>query len=76
DTGSGMNEETKKKIFDPFFTTKEVGKGTGLGMSIVWDILQKHNAKIGMTSQVGVGTEFVIQMPILEQLDNKRQNNN
>ncbi|NUM82248.1 GHKL domain-containing protein [bacterium] len=64
DTGSGMSEETKKKIFDPFFTTKEVGKGTGLGMAIVWDILQKHRAAIDVKSELGKGTTFCIGIPL------------
>lgn len=64
DNGIGMSPETQKKIFDPFFTTKEVGEGTGLGMSIVFKIIQKHNGNIGMTSKEGKGTEFVIHLPV------------
>ena len=65
DNGCGMDENTRQKIFDPFFTTKEVGKGTGLGMSISYSILKKMNAEISIQSEVGKGTEFTIILPIL-----------
>lgn len=64
DNGMGMSEEVKNHIFDPFFTTKEVGKGTGLGMSIVYSIIQDHNGKITLESEKGVGTTFKILLPI------------
>jgi len=64
DNGVGMNEQTKQKIFDPFFTTKDVGEGTGLGLSIVFGIIKKHNATIEITSELGIGTEFKISLPI------------
>jgi len=64
DNGVGMNEQTKQKIFDPFFTTKDVGEGTGLGLSIVFGIIKKHNAIIEITSELGIGTEFKISLPI------------
>ncbi len=64
DNGIGMSPDTQKKIFDPFFTTKDVGEGTGLGMSIVFKILQKHNGNLSMNSQLGEGTEFIIHLPI------------
>jgi two-component system, NtrC family, sensor kinase len=68
DTGGGMTEEVRKKIYDPFFTTKEVGKGTGLGLYISYGIIEKHNGKIEVFSRVGEGTEFVISMPIEQQI--------
>ena len=68
DTGAGMSEEVRKKIFDPFFTTKDVGKGTGLGLSISYGIIQKHNGEIDVFSKPGEGTEFVISIPIKQQL--------
>ena len=53
----------KDRIWEPFFTTKEVGVGTGLGMSITYGIIEKHGGKIELSSEVGVGTEFVINLP-------------
>ncbi|RMF47196.1 MAG: PAS domain S-box protein, partial [Deltaproteobacteria bacterium] len=64
DNGCGIPEEIREKIFEPFFTTKEVGKGTGLGMSISWDIVHKHGGRIEIESQVGVGTSFFIYLPL------------
>ncbi|MEA5552029.1 ATP-binding protein [Anabaena cylindrica UHCC 0172] len=65
DNGTGISEEVKNKIFNPFFTTKNVGKGTGLGMSISYQIItEKHGGKINCISQRGKGTEFIIQLPI------------
>jgi signal transduction histidine kinase/DNA-binding response OmpR family regulator len=66
DTGSGISEDKIPKIFEPFFTTKEVGKGTGLGMSIAYDIVLKHKGKIDVESEVGTGTTFTIELPIVE----------
>jgi signal transduction histidine kinase/HAMP domain-containing protein len=65
DNGVGMSEEVHNKIFDPFFTTKPVGKGTGMGMSISYQIItQKHGGKLERVSTLGVGTEFLIQIPV------------
>ncbi|MEJ2097279.1 MAG: ATP-binding protein [Deltaproteobacteria bacterium] len=64
DTGSGIAPENLEKIFDPFFTTKPVGKGTGLGLSICYSIIRQLGGDISVTSQVGLGTEFVISLPI------------
>jgi signal transduction histidine kinase len=60
DSGIGMTPEVKAKIFDPFFTTKVVGEGTGLGMSIVFKIIESHNAKIEVESEYGVGTKILL----------------
>lgn len=64
DTGMGMSKEVKEKIFEPFFTTKDVGEGTGLGMSIAYKIIESHNAKIEIESEVGVGTKMTIKLPL------------
>lgn len=64
DNGSGIEESKIKKIFEPFFTTKEEGKGTGLGLYIVSDIISRHHGFIECRSEVGVGTEFIIKIPV------------
>lgn len=65
DTGKGMTDEVRKRIFEPFFTTKPVGKGTGLGMSISYDIIvKKHGGSIDVTSTPGKGTCFRISLPL------------
>ena len=63
DTGCGIPEESLTKIFDPFFTTKDVGKGTGLGMNIAYNIIQKHQGTIEVESEIGKGTTFIISLP-------------
>ncbi|MCG8634556.1 MAG: response regulator [Desulfobacterales bacterium] len=63
DTGCGIEEENLNRIFDPFFTTKDVGKGTGLGMNIAYNIIQEHEGKIEVESRVGKGTCFTITLP-------------
>ncbi len=63
DNGRGMLPEVKEHIFDPFFTTKEVGKGMGLGLSISYGIIEKHNGNIDVISEPGKGTEFIISLP-------------
>jgi len=64
DNGIGMDDDTKRKIFDPFFTTKEVGEGTGLGMSIVFKVVDKHGGTLEVESEPGLGTEFILTLPI------------
>lgn len=65
DNGMGIPESIKTRIFDPFFTTKPVGKGTGLGLSISYQIVvEKHNGKMQCFSELGKGTEFVIELPL------------
>ena len=65
DTGCGISESAIRKIFEPFYTTKPVGQGTGLGLSLSYSIIQKHNGKISVSSSVNVGTTFTIILPLL-----------
>ena len=64
DNGSGIANENLEKIFEPFFTTKPVGKGTGLGMSISYEIVKKHGGDILIDSKLGRGTTFTISFPL------------
>ena len=63
DTGCGMSTEVQRRVFDPFFTTKPVGKGTGLGMSLAYGIVQKHNGRIELDSAPGEGSVFRLWLP-------------
>jgi two-component system NtrC family sensor kinase len=65
DNGPGIPPERQKKIFEPFFTTKAEGKGTGLGLWIIYNIVEKMGGKIQFSSQVGVGTTFTVTLPTL-----------
>jgi len=69
DSGEGMTEEVLKHIFEPFYTTKEMGRGAGLGLSISYNIISRHNGKIAVNSRPGKGTEFIVSLP--KQFSNK-----
>lgn len=64
DNGKGMSAETQSRIFEPFFTTKHEGKGVGLGLSIVYGIIENHEGKITVDSEENKGAEFKIYLPI------------
>jgi signal transduction histidine kinase len=71
DTGCGIPDNNIQNIFDPFFTTKEVGKGTGLGLTIVYSIVNAHGGWINVNSELGKGTTFKIYLPTIQRgLDN------
>ena len=57
-------KKIKEKIFQPFFTTKPTGQGTGLGLSLSYDIIKTHGGEIKVESKEGEGSEFIIQLPI------------
>jgi PAS domain S-box-containing protein len=69
DSGTGMSAETKARLFEPFYTTKEVGKGTGLGLAVVYGAVESHNGFIDVTSSIGAGTSFSLFFPITEEAE-------
>jgi signal transduction histidine kinase len=71
DNGTGISDEVLPKIFDPFFTTKDVGKGTGLGLTIVYKIVEQHGGEIKIHSKPGIGTKFTVILPVQRSNDDK-----
>ena len=63
DNGNGIPQKMVDKIFQPFFTTKPTGQGTGLGLSLAYDIIKAHGGEIRVTTKEGEGSEFIIQLP-------------
>jgi signal transduction histidine kinase len=63
DTGVGIPPDLKERIFDPFFSTKQETKGVGLGLAVVYGIVQRHEGTISLTSTPGAGTTFTIELP-------------
>jgi two-component system NtrC family sensor kinase len=66
DNGNGIPQNVLDKIFQPFFTTKPTGQGTGLGLSMSYDIVKAHNAELRVETEEGKGSEFIIELPITE----------
>jgi two-component system NtrC family sensor kinase len=64
DTGIGIDPEHISQIFDPFYTTKQVGRGTGLGLSVTYGIVEKHGGHIEVKSRKGQGTTFTVTLPL------------
>ena len=73
DNGTGMDDRVKERIYEPFFTTKSVGEGTGLGMAIVYGIVEEHHGRIDLETAPGSGTEFRITLPVAHPRHNAKR---
>lgn len=71
DDGTGMTDKVKNKIFEPYFTTKEQGKGTGLGLAVVYGIVKEYGGEIEVETQIGSGTIFSVYLPLMSQSENQ-----
>lgn len=68
DEGSGMDKDTLNRVFEPFFTTKKRGKGTGLGLAVVYGVVSSHHGFIDVESEINVGTTFYLYFPVAEDM--------
>lgn len=67
DNGMGIRDSIREKIFQPFFTTKPTGEGTGLGLSLAYDIVTKgHGGTLEVMSKEGIGSEFILSLPFIK----------
>lgn len=77
DTGPGIPDKIRERVFEPFFTTKDVGKGTGQGLTIAYDVVTRlHHGKLSFESKTGEGTTFTIQLPLVQPRSSVEESSN